>query len=454
LEIVSPHDFSHLPAMRIDRLQLKNFKCFAERRFEFRPGFNLIVGENGSGKTSLLEALAVASGSWLLGLSNYSSHCKARSILPSEVTLKAVGKGDGGARYERHFPVEVTATGQVASQEISWTRTLEGVRGRTKSAESADLKRMSEQIGRQAMEGEPVTLPLISYYGTGRLWQQPRDLKTKRAISVSKDRTSVFSGYANSHDPRSSAADLFRWIQTQQFIALEDGETPVALRLLTQAVIGCIEGGRSLHFSVKLADLILEIEGQGGQPFNNLSDGYRNMIAMLGDITFKALTLNPHLGMKAAAMTPGVVLIDELDLHLHPKWQRRVIDDLKRTFPMMQLICTSHSPFLIQSLQPGELISLCEGEGEMEYSGQPIENIIEDVQGVQNPQRSRNAEEADHAAEAYFTLLQQKTDAHPRALAEAELRYRKISSVYSDHSVLDAILKLEALAAVQKGGKK
>ncbi len=440
--------------MHIDRIQLRNFKCFTERSFEFRPGFNLLVGENGSGKTSVLEALAVASGSWLLGLSKYSAQCKARSILPAEVQLRAVKEGGRVARYERRFPVEVTANGNVASQEISWTRTLEGVRGRTTSAGSADLKRMGEQIGRQAMGGEPVMLPLISYYGTGRLWQQPRDLKAKRATSASKARTSVFIGYTNSHDPRSSAADLFRWIQTQQFIALEEGKNPVELRLLTKAILGCIEGAQNLHFSVKLADLILDIEGQGRQPFNNLSDGYRNMIAMVGDIAFKALTLNPHLGMKAAAETPGVVLIDELDLHLHPKWQRRVIDDLKRTFPAMQFICTSHSPFLIQSLQPGELISLREDAGEMEYSGQPIENIIEDVQGVKDPQRSRNAEEADHAAEAYFTLLRQKPDADPQTLAKAELRYRNISSIYSDNSALDAILKLEARAAVQNGGKK
>lgn len=452
--IVSRLKYSHLPAMHIDRLQLRNFKCFTDRSFEFRPGFNLLVGENGSGKTSVLEALAVASGSWLLGLSRYSDYCKARSILPAEVYLKAVQEGAKTLRYERRFPVAVIASGNVAGEKISWTRTLEGAKGRTTSSGAAALKRLGERLGHSAMNGEHVTLPLISYYGTGRLWQQPRDLKARRVTSASKARTSVFRGYINSHDPRSSAADLFRWIQTQRFIALEEGKDPVALHVLKKAVLGCIEGGRNLNFSVKLADLILDIEGHDRLPFNNLSDGYRNMIAMVGDIAFKALTLNPHLGMKAAAETPGVVLIDELDLHLHPKWQRRVIDDLKRTFPAMQFICTSHSPFLIQSLQPGELISLREDAGEMEYSGQPIENIIEDVQGVKDPQRSRNAEEADHAAEAYFTLLQQKPEVDPQTLAKAELRYRNISSIYSDNSALDAILKLEARAAVQNGGKK
>ena len=438
--------------MHIDRLQLTNFKCFADRTIEFQPSFNLLVGENGSGKTTVLEALAVASGAWLLGLARYSTHCRARSILPAEVRLKAVQEGGTIIRYERQFPVGVMARGAVAGEEISWMRTLDGANGRTTSSGAAALKRLGERLGHRAMDGEAVTLPLISYYGTGRLWQQPRDLKTKRAASVSKARTSVFAGYTNSHDPRASAADLFRWIQTQRFIALEEGKDPVALQGHRKAVLGCIEGGRNLNFSVKLADLIIDIEGQGRLPFNNLSDGYRNMIAMVGDIAFKALTLNPHLGLNAAAETPGVVLIDELDLHLHPKWQRRVIDDLKRTFPAIQFICTTHSPFLIQSLQPGELIPLHENAADLDYSGRPIENIIEDIQGVKVPQRSRRAEEADHAAEAYFSLLRQKPAVDPKELAQAELKYRNISSTYSDNSALDAILKLEALAVVREGG--
>ncbi len=93
-------------------------------------------------------------------------------------------------------------------------------------------------------------------------------------------------------------------------------------------------------------------------PFNYLSDGYRNMVAMLADISYRAIRLNPHLEQDAAKKTKGIVLIDELDMHLHPKWQRRIVQDLQNAFPDMQFIATTHSPFILQSLESGQVIDL------------------------------------------------------------------------------------------------
>ena len=432
--------------MYITALKVKNFKCFKEREFRFNPGFNLIVGENGCGKTSVLDALAVASGSWLLGLSRYSKYCTARSIYPEEVRLEAL-ETDKRIRYERYYPVSVKAEGVVDGGVIAWERTLDGAMGRTTARAASKLKKVGQSMGQLAINGEKVVLPIVSYYGTGRMWQQPRDLKARRVNAVSKARTSVFHGYLNSHDPRASASDLFRWIQTQQFIALEENVTPVELKVVKKAVLQCLEGGSGLYFSVKMADLVVNIKNQGRQPYNNLSDGYRNMIAMVGDIAFKAVTLNPHLGMDAAAKTPGIVLIDELDLHLHPKWQRRVIDDLKCAFPAMQFICTSHSPFLIQALEPGELVMLDSHGAIPEYAGKPLEDIVEDVQDVSKPQRGRRAELLATATEKYFSLLQRNGKLKGKELAQAESKYREASEPYSSEPGLTAILKLRALAA-------
>ncbi len=96
-------------------------------------------------------------------------------------------------------------------------------------------------------------------------------------------------------------------------------------------------------------------EPQGPQLFSNLSDGQRIMLTLVGDLARRAATLNPHLGIAAARETPGVVLIDELDLHLHPKWQRRIVKDLKLTFPSLQFIATTHSPQLIGEVLPEEI---------------------------------------------------------------------------------------------------
>ena len=103
------------------------------------------------------------------------------------------------------------------------------------------------------------------------------------------------------------------------------------------------------------------------------------MLAMVADIAFRCTLLNPKLGEEAAIKTLGVVLIDELDLHLHPSWQKQTVHNLKRTFPQIQFITTTHSPFVIEELDDGELIKL-DPEAVGEYVDQSIEDIAENVQ--------------------------------------------------------------------------
>jgi len=442
--------------MRIDELNLENFRRFENQQFHFTPSFNLLVGRNGSGKTTVLDGLSIAMGSWLLGMAYHNKDCKARSIERVEARLKCIRynkDGRGFVRYEFQHPVVVRARGEVGGEVLEWRRTLESQSGRTTTTGASNLKWRARVAGRKAMKGEEdITLPLISYYGTGRIWQQPRDLKVRRESSNTKASKSRLKGYLNSHAPRSDANGLFRWIQTQEYIALQEGQAP-ELNAVKKAILGCIEGGKRIYFSVKLADLILEIEGQERQPFNNLSDGYRNMIAMVGDIAWKAVQLNPHLGTKAAAETPGIVLIDELDLHLHPIWQRRVIDDLRRTFPKVQFICTTHSPFLIQAVRAGEVIPLSGTVAAEDYVGASIEDIVEDVQGVHQPQHSKRADDLARATERYFSLIKTNGKANAKELAKAEVEYRKASEGFTSEPGLNAILKLESMAAAREGSQ-
>jgi predicted ATP-binding protein involved in virulence len=92
----------------------------------------------------------------------------------------------------------------------------------------------------------------------------------------------------------------------------------------------------------------------------------------VAEIAWKAAILNPHLGADAAKKTPGIVLIDEVDLHLHPRWQHRVLRDLRTTFPEMQFIVTTHSPQIISTAEAGWLRILDGGE-------EP--RLVEHVQG-------------------------------------------------------------------------
>ena len=151
-------------------------------------------------------------------------------------------------------------------------------------------------------------------------------------------------------------------------------------------------------------------------PFHLLSDGYRNVVGMAADIAYRMATLNPHLLERVIGETPGIVMIDEIDLHLHPNWQRQVVDHLLRAFPQVQFVATTHSPFIIQSLYGVKDTLLWDLN-----SGQPvpvetksIEDIAEEKQGVEIPQQSHRFLDMMRVAEQYNALLRQSPARTPK----------------------------------------
>jgi predicted ATP-binding protein involved in virulence len=133
-------------------------------------------------------------------------------------------------------------------------------------------------------------------------------------------------------------------------------------------------------------DIVVVMVQNGTQLVGNLSDGLRIMLTLVADMARRVAQLNPHLEGHALRKTPGIVLIDELDLHLHPKWQRRVIHDLKRTFPSLQFIATTHSPQLIGEALPEEIM-LLDGGGTTSVPrsfGIDSSRILEEIMGAES----------------------------------------------------------------------
>jgi predicted ATP-binding protein involved in virulence len=427
--------------MRIDCLQLENFKGFTRRELNFHPQFNLVVGENGTGKTSLLDALSIAAGSWFLGIPGTDS----RHIRPEEVRLQAF-EAEASISWESQYPCVVEAHGIVLERSLVWRRALNGPGGRTTYGAASNIKTLAYNASRLVREGSPLLLPLLSYYGTGRLWNAPREQARVSGPpgSLSKGEQSRFYGYKTSVDPRLSVDALTLWIARQSWLTFQQGgQDSQTFQVVRKALLSCIPGASGLRFDAKLGEVVVSFENGAQQPFMNLSDGQRCMLALVGDLAQKAATLNPHLGADVLQQTEGLVLIDELDLHLHPTWQRHVIEDLRVTFPRLQFICTTHSPFLIQSLRSGEELLMLEGQPTATLGDLSIAAIVEGIQGVADSSVSARYAAMKDTAKVYLTLLDEAIQSHDESLAHYRERLSEAISPYADNPAYQAFLELK-----------
>ena len=192
-------------------------------------------------------------------------------------------------------------------------------------------------------------LPVIAYYGVNRaLLDVP---KCRRNFRKNYTRLTAFVDSLN-------AVSLFRsaltWIYNK-----EDEERRLqqerqsfkarlpALEAVRRYVHSLLPGASNLRTATNPLRFLVTHYGQDFE-LEQLSDGYKTMIGLAMDLSARMAAANPH--MDNPLTTEVIVLIDEVDLHRHPTWQRRVISDLLRTFPNMQFVLTSHSPILVEGV--------------------------------------------------------------------------------------------------------
>jgi predicted ATP-binding protein involved in virulence len=339
--------------MRIDYLRVKNFRGFAERDFSFHETFNVLIGQNATGKTAALEALRIAVGSWFLGIqARYG-----KAISEDDVRLKGfTHESTGEHTFEKQYPVEVKAMGTLpeTKRPVTWSRSINREGGNTTQKDAQSLTEVAEKTDEQVRDGEEVTLPVLAYYGTDRLHHpEPR-----RDNGDEKEDLSRFVGYRKCLDGRINVKHLERWMERQARIAFHENKSPLLDRLVREAISSMIPNVETIHYNPRQASVTATYEDGTVLPLEHLSDGYRTMLALVGDLASRMARLNPHLGEETLRRTPGVVLIDELDLHLHPAWQRRVIEDLAGTFRRIQFISTTHSPQIISEVETGKTLVL------------------------------------------------------------------------------------------------
>lgn len=447
--------------MRIKRLKIKNFKKFSDYTLDLHPQFTLLVGDNGTGKTTILDALAIAAGIWLVNPPDTILNNSRRNILTYEIRLEAI-ESDSITQFIAQKPVEIEAIGSIGDcNEISWLRQIKANGSRTSNTGAKKALELIADLFKRGQSGERIWFPIIAYYGAGRAWL-PSNQSNKRA-QLDGNISRRWNAFYDCFEGRIRLADLQTWFQKEAIASVKrQGKMRSNYEVVKFAILRCIPGADDLWFDPDLSQIVLSIE-KNPQPFSNLSAGQKMMVALIADIAIKVVTQNASFLPKALnnlgqdelpeilQKTSGLVLIDEIDVHLHPKWQRQVVNALKTTFPSIQFVCTTHSPFIIQSIAQGELRNLdIEDPQSLEYENQSIEDIAETIQLVEVPQQSLKAHELAKATERYFQLLQSSDENDSGQLKEAEVAYRQAAESFSTNPGLSAILKLEAMARAKK----
>ncbi len=356
--------------MRINWLEIENFKRFAKQTFELHPQFTLFVGEKGAGKTSVLEALAVAAGVWLVETPDSTLNNSGRNILATEIRLEPGTKGDR-TQFQERRPVIIRARGRIGDHEnVTWTRQIRENGKRTSNAEAKQALVYVEEIYARDKAGEDVLCPVLAYYGAGRAWLPSNERVPKPKANGPARRWAAFY---DCFSERIRFAELQKWFSRETTErGNRKGRWRPGFQTVRRAILRCVPDADDVWFDADRDQIVLSI-GESAQPFDNLSAGQRMMLALVADLAIKAVTQNAFLLPadeleqedeqlpEVLKQTPGLVLIDELDVHLHPKWQRRVATDLKETFPGIQFGCTSHSPQVIGEVRPEE-VRLLDGE--------------------------------------------------------------------------------------------
>lgn len=379
--------------MKLKNLKITNYRCFKETELDFDENITLIVGQNGAGKTTILDAVAVSIGTFLLGIDGGVS----RGISKDDARYEFYDL-DGTIDPQHQFPVSIESIGDCLNQQnVKWIRSLNSTSGKTTIKDAGELTSLAKKAQNQIMTGDKsLVLPLISYYGTGRLYAQKKEKRNLKFLTEFKRQV----GYVDCMAAESNEKLMLNWFQTQTLKSLQKQqktgilEQPVLLKTVEKAICKCYErisGSRnaSISFDLDTHRLMLEFETPEGnaQKFamDEMSDGYKNTLSMIGDIAYRMAVLNPVLGDRVLEKTPGIVLIDEIDLHLHPQWQQTILSDLHAIFPEIQFIVSSHAPAVINSVQREQIRILDNGKIYMPSAqtyGRDANSILREVMKV------------------------------------------------------------------------
>ncbi len=344
----------------IRSVELENFRCFGRIHVNFHDQLTVLVAPNGGGKTAVLEAVA---GALRVLIKAFGAPPLILQFPAKDVRRVVVGTG----QMEPTFPVGLGISFVLFGGERRWEFGRTRPRGALRAGASSLASRTHflpfSGVGEAQWFGftEPSVLPLIAYYGTGRLWGNG----AKKASAPAGDKgvavNSRLLGYEDSLSPSARFTNFLDWFrrysyesQREQATGTESAHKPAEMLAAVRQAVDIVlapSGWHDLQWDYTEETPTAAHSDHGRLPISMLSDGIRTMIGLVADAAHRCARLNRQFGGDACLRTPGIVLIDEVDMHLHPEWQQVVVDGLLRAFPLMQFIVTTHSPQVLTTLR-------------------------------------------------------------------------------------------------------
>jgi len=386
--------------MKVKSLTLRSFRGIDDLTLDFAPNVTVLIGNNGVGKSSILDALAIS----------FTQFVEKLSEVGMEISQKFQYSDIINSFTQSTLQMSVDCLG-----EQTWIATRDRFTDEsTFSAAEGSIppEEVASSFLRNLLNNHRANLPLIVYYPVSR---GVTSISLESSLNFLEEQAGSAQTLAYDHSlpaGQSSFSDFFQWFKIREDleneVRLEEDSSyrDHQLKAVRDAIYSFSPGFSNLR--VRRSPLRMIVEKFGELVVNQLSDGEKGLLAMVGDLARRLAIANPGLpdplqgeivfgsggssivsnpGLPDPLQGEGVVLIDEIELHLHPEWQRRIIPSLTQTFPNCQFIITTHSPQILGEIKNGIVYRLSSSPKgivaeKMQTYGRDSNQILEDIMDV------------------------------------------------------------------------
>jgi len=384
----------------IQSIQLQNFRSVSSLTIKLSERLNVFAGINGAGKSTILDATAILL-SWLANRIK-TAGASGRPIKESDIQNNSSSS-----------VLSADLSDESVIVQLGTSKTRPGMSKKEKSFDLSGLNEKIKQFQKDITENNGKTnLPLLAYYPVHRaVLDIPLRIRNQHSFSI-------LETYDESLTSGANFRTFFEWFRNQEDIENENRRyinslIPPENFEFPDKQLEAVRNALSIfmpnfkNWTVRRRPLQMEVDKDGQTLIvNQLSDGEKCLMAMVGDIARRMALANPLLDNPLHG--DGIVLIDEVDLHLHPLWQRMMIPRLLETFPNCQFLISTHSPHVLTHVQPQNIFMLHTEDGKFicehpqESYGKTSERILEDLMGLE----TTRPDIVKNALKALFVRLQ------------------------------------------------